>query len=376
MTDDVAALVLKDNYEQTETLSLAEAQAREHARRARRASSAASSSAGKLDRELEALPSDEAIAERKREHGGLTRPELAVAARVQQDRPLRGAARLGRARGPVPVGRARALLPVARCPSASASRCARTGCGARSSRRRWSTTCSTAAGTHVRLPAARGDRRAGLGHRARLRGARARSSRCARSGPRSRRSTTGRGRHVQITMLLEGRRLVERGARWLLAQPPPAARHRSDRAATSRPGAMVLYDVDPAAARAVGRRAAGAAGRRAARAPGCRRGLAARVAGLPLDVLDASTSSRWPAETRARRGARSPRVALPARQPARSCTGCATRSWPCRATTAGARCARAALRDDLYSIHRELTAEVLRDRRRRTRTSTAAWTPG
>jgi glutamate dehydrogenase len=78
MTGTVAALVLKDNREQTETLSLAEAQAAgmvdvhtrflealEHSR--------------KLDRELEALPSNEELAERNREDAGLTRPELAVA---------------------------------------------------------------------------------------------------------------------------------------------------------------------------------------------------------------------------------------------------------------------------------------------------------
>ena len=42
------------------------------------ASCATSRRAGNLDRELEALPNDEAIGERKRDHGGLTRPELAV----------------------------------------------------------------------------------------------------------------------------------------------------------------------------------------------------------------------------------------------------------------------------------------------------------
>ena len=35
---------------------------------------------------------------------------------------------------------------------------------------------------------------------------------------------------VQMRMLLEGRRLVERGSRWLLAHRAPAARHRHDRA--------------------------------------------------------------------------------------------------------------------------------------------------
>ena len=77
MTDDVAALVLQDNYEQAETLSLAEANAPSmfdvHERFLRFLETRRN-----LNRELEALPSDEVIAERKREHGGLTRPELAV----------------------------------------------------------------------------------------------------------------------------------------------------------------------------------------------------------------------------------------------------------------------------------------------------------
>jgi len=78
MTHAVADLVLKNNYEQTETLSLAEAQAAPmvdvHARFLENLEGTR-----KLDRELEALPSGEDLAERKREHRGLTRPELAVA---------------------------------------------------------------------------------------------------------------------------------------------------------------------------------------------------------------------------------------------------------------------------------------------------------
>ena len=77
MTDEVAELVLTDNYEQGETLSLAEAQAPSmidvHARFIR-----SLEQAGRLDRELEALPSDEAIADRKAAGMGLTRPELAT----------------------------------------------------------------------------------------------------------------------------------------------------------------------------------------------------------------------------------------------------------------------------------------------------------
>ena len=77
MTEPVAELVLKDNYEQTETMSLAEAHAGGmidvHTRFLRHLEQS-----HKLDRELEALPSDEELAERKRDHLGLTRPELAT----------------------------------------------------------------------------------------------------------------------------------------------------------------------------------------------------------------------------------------------------------------------------------------------------------
>jgi glutamate dehydrogenase len=77
MTEAVATAVLKNNYEQTETLTLAEANAAGmldvHGRLIRWFEQRRS-----LDRELEALPGDDEIGERKREHGGLTRPELAV----------------------------------------------------------------------------------------------------------------------------------------------------------------------------------------------------------------------------------------------------------------------------------------------------------
>lgn len=77
MTDEVAALVLKDNYEQSETLTMSETYASSmidvHARLIRKLESTR-----KLDRELESLPNEEEIAERKREHRGLTRPELAT----------------------------------------------------------------------------------------------------------------------------------------------------------------------------------------------------------------------------------------------------------------------------------------------------------
>jgi glutamate dehydrogenase len=77
MTGEVAALVLADNYLQVQALSVAEATAAErideHVRFMR-----ALERAGHLNRAVENLPDDEAVAARKKERQGLTRPELAV----------------------------------------------------------------------------------------------------------------------------------------------------------------------------------------------------------------------------------------------------------------------------------------------------------
>jgi glutamate dehydrogenase len=77
MTDDVAAHVLRNNYEQTQALSLAEAQAGSmldvHARLIHNLDQS-----GKLDRGLEFLPGEDVIAERKAAEQGLVSPELSV----------------------------------------------------------------------------------------------------------------------------------------------------------------------------------------------------------------------------------------------------------------------------------------------------------
>ncbi|HUP47764.1 MAG TPA: NAD-glutamate dehydrogenase [Thermoanaerobaculia bacterium] len=77
MTDEVAALVLRDNYEQTQSITithtLGEALLDTQARFMR-----AQEKSGRLDRALEFLPDDETIAERHAAHLGLTRPEIAV----------------------------------------------------------------------------------------------------------------------------------------------------------------------------------------------------------------------------------------------------------------------------------------------------------
>ncbi len=77
MTEEVAALVLRDNYEQTQAISithaLGESTLDEQARFMR-----ALERAGRLDRTIEYLPDDDTIVERHAASLGLTRPEIAV----------------------------------------------------------------------------------------------------------------------------------------------------------------------------------------------------------------------------------------------------------------------------------------------------------
>src|SRR5205823_13973638 len=77
MTGEVAELVLRDNYEQAQAISMSVAQAAPmvevHGRYIR-----ALGQAGVLDRELEFLPSDEGLADRKAAGLGLTAPEFAI----------------------------------------------------------------------------------------------------------------------------------------------------------------------------------------------------------------------------------------------------------------------------------------------------------
>jgi len=77
MTDQVAELVLANNYKQAQALSLAFRRARERVGEYRRLL-ADLERRGKLDRALEFLPSNEALAERTAAGKGLTRPELCV----------------------------------------------------------------------------------------------------------------------------------------------------------------------------------------------------------------------------------------------------------------------------------------------------------
>ena len=90
MKDEVAALVLRDNYLQGQALSVAEAK-RPAAFNRQVLLIRELEKAGRLDRALEFLPDDEEIAARAAAHRGLTRPELAVLlayAKMSLDRDL------------------------------------------------------------------------------------------------------------------------------------------------------------------------------------------------------------------------------------------------------------------------------------------------
>ena len=353
MTGTVAELVLKDNREQTETLSLAEAQSGGMVDVHTRFLEALEQSRN-LDRNLEALPSGEQLAERAREDRGLTRPELAVAlayskidlyaelldSDVPEDPHLSG--ELDRYfPNPLPQ---------------------RFGDQIRSHRLR-----REIIATQVINNMAHGG---GTTFAFRLHEeSGAPASEIARAYAAARdifamRSQWGEiealdntvAAEMQVRLLLEGRRLVERGSRWLLA-------HRSrpiDIGATVSffsPGATALQkalqrllgpsDVEPLMVEADEYERAGVPP-----------GLAHRVAGLAtmfstFDIVEVGADAGLEVEEVAAvyfklgerlelHWLRDRIVALP-------------RDDRWRAL------ARAALRDDLYSLHRGLAAEVLRD---------------
>jgi glutamate dehydrogenase len=77
MTDEVAAFVLRNNYLQTQSISMMEALARERLDESARLITDLERT-GLLDRDLEYLPDEAEIEERRQRKQGLTRPELAV----------------------------------------------------------------------------------------------------------------------------------------------------------------------------------------------------------------------------------------------------------------------------------------------------------
>ncbi len=77
MTDEVAQLVLHNNYRQTQAISIAQAEALHRSAEYRRFINTLQNQ-GRLDRKLEFLPDDEVLIERQAHEKSLTRPELAI----------------------------------------------------------------------------------------------------------------------------------------------------------------------------------------------------------------------------------------------------------------------------------------------------------
>ena len=134
MTDNVASLVLRNNYLQPLALSLAERRGLEDLGFEQRLMQSLEV-AGELDRAVEFLPDDMEIAERRRRSQALTRPELAVLlayAKLSLNHRSPGLARCRTIR----IWRASSAA-ISRTPSRSGfpTRSRSIGCGARSSRR-------------------------------------------------------------------------------------------------------------------------------------------------------------------------------------------------------------------------------------------------
>ena len=353
MTETVADLVLKDNYEQAETLSLAEAQASSmlevHQRFIR-----ALEAAAKLDRELEALPNEEDLADRAREHGGLTRPELAVllayskvflyAALLDSDVPEDPHLSAELARyfpPPLPDRHAEVMRSHRLGREIVATQVVNNmlhGGGTTFAFRLHEETGAPAS----EIARAYAVSREVFGMRPQWAAIEALDNEVKAS--------------VQIEMLLEGRRLIERGSRWLLRN----RRAPMDIASTVEhftPGATVLTEaisrlLDPADVEPLARHVD------ELRSAGVPDDLAMRVAGLStmyatFDVVEVGDESGLDVEAVAavhfRLGSRlhlhwlRDRIVGLSRED----------RWKAMA--------RAALRDDLYSIHRQLTAEVLQN---------------
>ena len=134
MTDEVAALVLRNNYLQTLALSLAQRRGLEDLGFQQRLMQTLEQK-GELDRAVEFLPDDIEIAERVRKQQPLTRPELSVLLAYAKLVALRRPARIQRAGRSLSRPRARPLFPEADRAEISPMRWRSIGCAARSSRR-------------------------------------------------------------------------------------------------------------------------------------------------------------------------------------------------------------------------------------------------
>ncbi len=77
MTDEVASLVLQDNYQQNRAISWLSAVSKRHSGLFISHINALEQ-AGKLDRELEFLPSNKELLQRKMDKLGITKPEMSI----------------------------------------------------------------------------------------------------------------------------------------------------------------------------------------------------------------------------------------------------------------------------------------------------------
>jgi glutamate dehydrogenase len=353
MTERVAELVLKDTYEQTETLTMAEANAASmldvHARLMQRLEGA-----GILDRELEALPDKEAIDARRHEHRGLTRPELSVVLAHSKIQLYSELLDSDVPEDPYLSAELEAYFPEP-LPERFRDRMRE--------HRLWREIIATQVVNNV-LHGGGSTFTFRIGEET---GATA--SQIARAYSAAReifdmRSQWGQiealdnavSAETQAAMLLDGRRLLERGTRWLLRnrRRPLAISETVD---YFKPGAATLYesvarllapaDAEPLAARADELREAGVPVE-----------LAAHVASLAtmfsaFDIVEVSRETNLDVES----------VAA-----VYFCLGSELQLHWIRDRIVGlprserwAALARAALRDDLYSLHRALTQDVLGD---------------
>ena len=353
MEETVADLVLKDNYEQSETLTLAEAQAASmadvHQRFIRRLEQHA-----RLDRKLEALPDDEELMERARDNRGLTRPELAVllayakielyAALLDSDVPEDPylGAELERyfppplpERFPEPMHAHRLSREIV---ATQVVNNMLHGGG---------TTFAFRLHEETGAPASEIARAYAI----------AREVFDMRSQWAAIEALDNEVRsQTQLEMLLEGRRLIERGSRWLLRQRE-APMDIATTVAAYEPGASILTEelprlLDPSDLEPVARRID------KLRSAGVPERLATQTATMQsmysvFDIVEVADASELPVETVAavhfHLGAR---LGLHWIRDRISELGREDR-WKALA--------RSALRDDLYATHRELTGTVLRD---------------
>ena len=192
MTEDVAALVLKDNYDQTLAISVAERTAASDLDAAARFMRELERK-GRLDRAVESLPDDDALKALARSSQGLTRAGARGPARLREARPLGRSDRERSRQSPVFRPPAGVVFPEA-CRREFRERARASSAGARDRRDAIGQSSGESRGPVVRASHARAVERAAMVHRARLRAGRRclRTAEPRRADQRARSESTGR----------------------------------------------------------------------------------------------------------------------------------------------------------------------------------------